>query len=144
MLHKFQAAKRLIATCLVTLLLVTTTLTIFPAPARADVNACVTGCVGKVDVNVDGEGIGFAAGLAIGGVIASSSVHGLIVDGIASGGAALVHTLAVTAAPLAAVAAPALTAAAPIVVPVAATAAVGYGAYRLWENHQNNQEQPLE
>ena len=36
MRHIFQSAKRLISICLVTLLLVTSTLTIFPATARAD------------------------------------------------------------------------------------------------------------
>jgi len=80
----------------------------------------------------------FAAGMVAGSAVtlaATGSGGGIA----ATGATAIVHTALMAAAPLAAAAAPLAAAAAPVVVPVAAAAAVGYGAYRVWEGHQNNQ-----
>jgi hypothetical protein len=124
----FQKAKRLISICLVTLLIVTSTLTVSPAPAQAlgDVNVvfkCESEC---------GNMTAFAAG------VASGSVVTLVATGsggsLAAGAVTAIGHAAITAAAPLAAAAPALVGAAPILLPVAATTAVGYGAYRMWES----------
>jgi hypothetical protein len=135
MLHIYQSAKRLISICLVTLLLVSSILLSFPTPARAAgdlvIFKCETNC---------GNMAAFSAGVISGSAVtlaATGSGSGIAAAGMSAGTTAIVHVATTAAAPLA-------TAAAPIVIPVAATAAVGYGAYRLWENHQNSQAQPSE
>ncbi len=139
MLHKFQAAKRLIATCLVTLLLVTSALTISPTPARADNDLVIVKC----ESGCDNMGA-FAAGALGGSVVTlvATGHGGLATAGISAGTAAIGQAATAAVAPLAAAAAPAMAVAAPILVPIGATAAVGYGAYQLWDSYQKSQAQP--
>jgi hypothetical protein len=132
MLQKFQAIKRLIVLCLVTLLLVTSALTISPTPARADndfvIVKCESGC---------GNMGAFAAG-ALGGsavTLFATGHGGLAAAGITAETVAIGQAATAVVAPLAA-------AAAPILVPIGATAAVGYGAYQLWDSYQKSQAQP--
>jgi hypothetical protein len=139
MLQKFQAIKRLIVLCLVTLLLVTSALTISPTPARADndfvIVKCESGC---------GNMGAFAAG-ALGGsavTLFATGHGGLAAAGITAETVAIGQAATAVVAPLAAAAAPAMAAAAPILVPIGATAAVGYGAYQLWDSYQKSQAQP--
>lgn len=143
MQHIFQTTKRLICICLVTLVLVTSTLLSFPAPARADciglVNICPDGTV-----NVNGA---FAAGVATGSAVtlAATGNAGTLTAagaGVTAGITAMADAAITAAAPLAAAAAPAAVAAAPVVVPALAVGAVGYGAFRMWEGHQNSQAKP--
>ncbi|MEH2096859.1 hypothetical protein [Nostoc sp.] len=129
----FQKAKRLISICLVTLLIVTSALTISPAPAQAlgDINVEIFKCQSEC-----GNMTAFAAG------VASGSAVTLVATGsggsLAAGAVAVIGHAAITAAAPLAAAAPALVAVAPILLPVAATAAVGYGAYRMWESSSQN------
>lgn len=134
----FQNTKKLIATCLVTVLLATSALLSFPAPAKADIVIfkCETDC-GNMAAFSAGVISGSAVTLAATGGSSGASATALSV-GITTAG----HIATTVAAPLVTAATPAVVAAAPIVVPVAATAAVGYGAYRVWENHHNSQAQP--
>ncbi len=135
----FQSAKKLISMCLVTLLLVVSTLTIAPAPARADVAIINIKCdqIIKCDQPNCGNTVAFAAGAAIGAAIGSGSVPSLSAAGITSGAAAVVDVVAVTAAPLAAAAAALAVGAAPVVVPVAVVGAVAGGAYLFWDSYSN-------
>ena len=122
MQRTFQSTKRLISVCLVTLLLVVSTVTISPAPAMAD-----NGSSSSIP-QLGGEAWAFAAGVATGVLV--------------SGGSAATLTTAATAATAVAsvagsVATTALTAtavaAAPVVAPVAIGSAVVGGAYALWQ-----------
>ena len=135
----FQNTKKLIATCLVTVLLATSTLLSLSAPARADIVIfkCETDC-GNMAAFSAGVISGSAVTLAATGGSSGAAATGLSVGIITTAG----HIATTVAAPLVTAATPAVVAAAPIVVPVAATAAVGYGAYRVWENHHNSQAQP--
>jgi hypothetical protein len=135
MLNKFQAAKRLISMCLVTLLLVSSTVLSFPAPAKAAGDVVIFKCETEC-----GNMAAFTAGVVSGSAVtlaATGSGGGLAAAGMTAFG----HAATTVAAPLVATAAPAVAAAAPIVVPVAATAAVGYVGYRFLENYQNTQAQ---
>ncbi|MCF2148947.1 hypothetical protein IQ276_021465 [Desmonostoc muscorum LEGE 12446] len=126
MQNLFQSAKRLISVCLVTLLIVTTTLITFPSPARADV------IIFQCNSDCGSFTTGVLSGSAV--TLAATGQTGTLVEAAAAIG----QVAMTTAAPLAAASA-AVVAAAPILVPVAATAAVGYGAYRMWESFgQNN------
>ena len=123
----FQNIKRLISICLVTLVIVTSALTISPAPAHAigDLNVEIFKCESEC-----GNMTAFAAG------VASGSAVTLVATGSGGSIAAAVATTIGHAAITAA--APAIVAA-PVVVPLAVTAAVGYGGYRLWNAHHNSQ-----
>ncbi len=140
----FQSAKRLISMCLVTLLVVTSTLTISPASAKADnvtIIHCESDC-GSTISNMAAFTAGVLSGSAV--TVAATGSAGTIATGVMGGIAALGHTAAVAVVtPLAGLAAPALVAAAPVVIPVAATAALGYGAYRLLEANHNSQASDL-
>lgn len=139
MLHKFQAAKRLIAICLVTLLLVTGALTISPTPARADTDIVIVKCETGCD-NMAAFAVGAISGSAV--TLVATGNGGLAAAGITAETAAIGQAATAAVAPLAVVAAPAMAAAAPILVPLGATAAVGYGAYQLWDSYQKSQAQP--
>lgn len=130
----FQSAKRLISMCLVTLLIVTSALTISPAPAQAvgdiriDILTCESQC---------GNMTAFAAGVASGSavtLIATGHAATLGAVGAAVGSAAAAAASGTIAAAGAAVGS---AVAAPVLLPVAATAAVGYVGYRAWKalNH---------
>ncbi len=136
----FQNTKKLIAICLVTVLLVASTLLSFPAPAKAAGDVVIFKC----ETNC-GNMAAFSAGVISGSAVtiaATGGSSGAAAAGIGVGITTAGHIATTVAAPLVTAATPAVVAAAPIVVPVAATAAVGYGAYRVWENHHNNQAQP--
>ena len=135
MLQKFQAAKRLIAICLVTLLLVTSVLTISPAPARADI--VLFKCESDCD-NIASFTAGAIGGSAV--TLLATGNGGLAAAGITAGTAAIGQAATAAVVPLAA-AAPAMAMAAPILAPVAATAAIGYGAYQVWDSYQKSQGQ---
>ena len=136
----FQSSKRLITICLITLLLVTSTLVSFPAPARAagDVKINVIDCESGSDC---GNIAAFTAG-----VFAGSAVTILATGGGNALAAAAMSVIGAggAAAPLAAAAVPAIAAAAPVAVPVGLTAAAGYAAYNFFTSHQNDQTQPLQ
>ncbi len=133
--------------CLVTLLLVTGALTIAPTPAKADTDFVIVKCESGCD-NMAAFAAGAISGSAV--TLIATGHGGLAVAGITAGTAAIgqaataaVAPLAAAAAPaMAAAAAPAMAAAAPILVPIGATAAVGYGAYQLWDSYQKSQAQP--
>ncbi|WP_017652357.1 hypothetical protein [Fortiea contorta] len=152
-----KSLKKLISVCLVTVFVVTSALTILPTPARAEGDTIITIDCRYTDNPTCGnvnqhhyeppiigepvnrnpiESILFEAALVLGPVIVSSSVHALG-ELVVSGAAAAAHAVAVTAVP-------AIAVVAPVAVPVVATAAVGYGAYRLWEAHQKGQQQELQ
>ncbi len=137
MLQKFQAAKRLIAICLVTLLLVTGVLTISPAPARADI--ILFKCESDCD-NIASFTAGAIGGSAV--TLLATGNGGLAAAGITAGTAAIGQAATAAVVPLAAAAAPAMAMVAPVLAPVAATAAVGYGAHQLWDSYQKSQAQP--
>ncbi|MGB7442611.1 MAG: hypothetical protein WA919_16220 [Coleofasciculaceae cyanobacterium] len=124
----FQNAKKVIATCLVTVLLITGTLVSFPAPARAVGDVVIIKCETEC-----GNTAAFVGGVISGSAVTLAATGGghAVAAGIGTGIAAVGHAAAASA----------VAAAAPVVVPVAATAAVGYGAYHLWENHHNDQAQ---
>lgn len=138
MLQKFQAIKRLIVLCLVTLLLVTSALTISPTPARADNDFVIVKCESGCD-NMGAFAAGALGGSAV--TLVATGHGGLAAAGITAGTAAIGQAATAVVAPLAA-APPAMAAAAPILVPIGATAAVGYGAYQLWDSYQKSQAQP--
>ncbi len=137
----FQNAKRLISMCLVTLLIVTSAITMLPAPARADNDLVIVKCEsGKSDC---GNMAAFAAGAVAGSmvtVVATGSSGGVTTAGMIAEIAAIGHAAITVAAPL--VAAPAV-AAAPVVVAVAATAAVGYVGSLAWQAYQHSQAKSL-
>lgn len=146
----FQNAKRLISMCLVTLLIVTSALTISPAPARAgDTN------VGVIIICEKGSDCANTAAFAAG--VASGSVVTLLATGAAVGSAATAAATGTIAAAGAAVGSAAAAAtgtiaaagaavgsalAAPVVVPLVATAAVGYIGYQAWQAYQPVQAKP--
>ncbi len=152
----FQRAKRLISMCLVTLLIVTSALMIFPASARAegdiinttDCRYTVNSKCGEINQNHP-AGIGLAVAVFLGTLIGNSSVDALGTV-IATGAATAAHAVAVTAAPMAAAAihavavaaAPAMAVAAPVLLPVAATVGVGYVGYRVWEAYNHSEPNP--
>ncbi|MBD2775919.1 hypothetical protein [Iningainema tapete] len=111
----FQNAKRLISMCLVTLLLVTSAITILPAPARADNDFVIVKCESDC-----GNMAAFAAGVASGSAVTLVATGGggtvATVAGV-SEIAAIGEAAMTVVAPLAAVAAPAVAAAAPVVLP---------------------------
>lgn len=119
----FQNAKRLISICLLTLLIVTSALTISPAPASADI--VIVKCE-------QGSNCGNLAGFAAG--VASGSVVTLIATGqtaVLAGAEAAVGS-AVAGAAIGTLTAVGSAVVAPILLPVAATAAVGYVGYSAW------------
>lgn len=139
MQRMFQNTKKLIATCLVTVLLVTSTLLSFPAPAKAAGDVVIFKC----ETNC-GNMAAFSAGVISGSAVtlaATGGSSGVAATGLSVGITTAGYIATTVAAPLVTAATPAVVTAAPIVVPVA-TAAVGYGAYRVWENHHNSQAQP--
>lgn len=127
-----KRAKRLISTFLVTLLVVTSTLTTFPSSARAEGNLVE----GNIEINVMkcekdcGNMWTFAVGAVTGSAVTLMATGDTAT--LAAVAATVGHTAVATVAPLAALA-PTFAPAAPVLVPVAATAAVGYGAYQLWQ-----------
>ncbi|MEH2397169.1 hypothetical protein [Nostoc sp.] len=129
----FQKGKRLISMCLVTLLIVTSALTISPAPARADI----------VFVKCEqGSNCGNLAAFAAG--VASGSAVTLITTGhaatLAAAGATVSSAAAVASGTIAAAGAAVGSAVvAPVLVPVAATAAIGYVGYHAWKAHNHSE-----
>ncbi len=126
--------------CLVTLLLVTGALTIAPTPAKADTDFVIVKCESGCD-NMAAFAAGAISGSAV--TLIATGHGGLAVAGITAGTAAIGQAATAAVAPLAAAAAaPAMAAAAPILVPIGATAAVGYGTYQLWDSYQKSHAQP--
>lgn len=136
----FQSAKRLISMCLVTLLIVTSALTISPAPAQA---------VGDINVNVDifgcksqcGNMTAFAGGMLSGSAVTLIATgHGAV---LAGAGAAVGSAAAAASGTIAAAGAAVGSAlAAPVLLPVAATAAVGYVGYGAWKALNHSEPNP--
>jgi hypothetical protein len=136
MQHLFQSSKRLISMCLVTLLLVTSTLVSFPAPARAAGNVSFINCESGSDCgNLAAFSVGVATGSAV-TILATGGGHAL-----AEAAMIVIGAGTAAAAPPAAAAVPAIAAAAPVAVPVALTAVAGYAAYNFLTSHQNDQTQ---
>ncbi len=133
----FQNAKRLISMCLVTLLIVTSAITMSPAPARADNDFVIVKCESDC-------GAAFTAGVFAGTavtLVATGSSGGATAAGTIAEIVAIGQAVMTVAAPL--VAAPAVAAAVPVVAAVAATGAVGYVGYRTWQDHQYSQAKSL-
>lgn len=129
----FQRAKRLISMCLVTLLIVTSALTISPAPARADI--VIFQCQQGSDC---GNLAAFVAGVASGSavtLIATGHTAVLAAAGTAVGSA-------VAAAATGTLTAVGSAVAAPVLLPVAATAAVGYVGYGAWKALNHSEPNP--
>lgn len=128
--------------CLVTVLIVTSAITMLPAPARADNDLVIVKCESDC-----GNMAAFAAGAVAGSVVtvvATGSSGGVAAGGMIAEMAAIGQAAITVAAPLVTiVTAPAVAAAAPVVVPVAATAAAGYVGYRAWQAHQHSQAKSL-
>lgn len=126
MQYILQNTKRLISICLVTLLLVTSTLLSFPTPARADTDIVILKCETEC-----GNMPAFTAGTIAGSAVTLAATgNGSLA---AAGTTAIVDMASAAAAPLAAMAVPVVAAAAPIVVPVAVGTAVVGGGYLLWQ-----------
>jgi hypothetical protein len=149
MIRLFQNAKRLISVSLVTLLMIASSLTLFPTPAKAqedimtiqkleitpaplDVNCSGSykpNCGNTTNVNValaTGTALGAVAGSAatLSVVSTAGSVAGLSAAGITSGLSAIGATVGGGMG-----AGVVLTSAAPVV----AAGAIGYGVYWLWD-----------
>lgn len=145
MLNLLQRFKRVISICLITLLTVTSVLTISPAPAMADNNLIKNISI----VNCEGDNCGnmasFAAGVVSGSAVTLAATGDAgMVAAIGTAVGQVAGTLATVGQAAATVAAPAAAfgsavISSPIVVPAAATAAVGYGAYRLWKGTHQSQ-----
>jgi hypothetical protein len=128
MLHILQGAKKLISITLVTLFLVTSTLLSFPSPAKAAGNIVVFNC----ESNCNNNGVAFAAGVVSGSAVtlaATGNAATIAAVGTTIGQAATVMTGITTAG--------SAVVSAPVVLPVAATAVVGYGSYRVWKAYHN-------
>lgn len=97
MQHIFQTAKRLISMCVVTLLLVTSTLTILPASARAEGNIVV--CNAGIQRTIkQGRALAKGAGeVAAGLAVASRSVPAVSAARITSGATGTLDAIAATA-----------------------------------------------
>ncbi|MEH2170019.1 MAG: hypothetical protein V7K41_25875 [Nostoc sp.] len=124
--------------CLVTLLVVTSALTISPAPAQAlgDVKVEIFNCESEC-----GNMTAFAAGVASGSavtLVATGHAATLTMAGAALGSAAAAASGTIAAAG----AAVGSVVAAPILLPVAATAAAGYIGYRVWEALNHSEPNP--
>ncbi|MEH2322213.1 MAG: hypothetical protein V7K32_01145 [Nostoc sp.] len=130
----FQKAKRLISMCIVTLLIVTSALTISPAPARAlgDVKIEIFKCESEC-----GNMTAFAAGVASGSAVTLVATGHAATLAVAGAAVSSAVTTAASGTIAAAGAAVGSVVAAPVLVPVAVTAGVGYIGYRAWEalNH---------
>lgn len=131
MQHLFASCKRLISLCLITLLVITSTITIFPSSARADVRS-LEGNLWNGDVVIFkcesdcGNIMSFVEG------VASGSVVTLIATGQAgtiAASTAAIGQIATTAL------APLTVAAAPVLIPVAVTVAAGYAVHSLLSPH---------
>lgn len=135
----FQNSKKLIATCLVTVLLITSTLVSFPAPAQADTNIGINPKIQLCETEC-GNTAAFAAGVISGSAVTlAATADAGTLTAVGTAAATVGHAAAVGIG--AGITAAGHAVAAPVVVPVAATAAVGYGAYRVWENHHNSPAQ---
>jgi hypothetical protein len=133
----FQNAKRLISICLLTLLIVTSAVTISPAPAQAATigNLIIVNCESGSDC---GNLVAFAAG------VASGSAVTLIATGhtaVLAGAGAAVGS-AVAAAATGTLTAVGSAVAAPVLLPLAATAAVGYVGYGAWKALNHSESNP--
>ncbi|MEY2913519.1 MAG: hypothetical protein RLZZ184_2828 [Cyanobacteriota bacterium] len=148
MLRIFQNAKSVISVCLATLIVVVSTLTIFPSTASADNNFMQSNLGNNGDVVIFkctsdcGNIFSFAAGMFSGSavtVIALTDTTSLVATWAAIG-----QTAVTALAPLAAAATTVVSA--PVIIPVAATLAVGaVGGYvasqvvsNLSDNHSQN------
>jgi len=147
MQHIFQNAKRLIAKCLITLLLVNSILLSFPASARAG-NITVINCNNSYQPNCGNtesplgdvvEGVGYLAGLAgdIAAISSMGAVSGLGGAGITSGLAAIGSLVGGGM-----VAGVAVTAVAPAVAAVTVDAGLSYIFHLLSGDEANAQSDP--
>ncbi len=131
----FQSAKRLISMCLVTLLIMTSTLTISPAPAQAATTAGVIFFNCEQGSNC-GNLAAFFAGVASGSAVTlmatgQAATLGAAFAAVGSAAGAATGTIAAAGAAVGS------AVAAPVLVPVAATAGVVYVGHRAWKalNH---------
>lgn len=137
-----QSTKKLISICLVTLLLVISTLTISPAPAKADIVLvkCESDCTVAFTVGmVAGSAVTLAAngsGVGLAGAGTTAVVDTAVAAAPFAASAVPLATAAVAAAADTAIAATftalAVAAAAPVVVPIAIGTTAISGAYLLW------------
>jgi hypothetical protein len=146
MLRMFQNAKRLISVCLATLLIVVSTITIFPSTASADNNLIQNNLGNNGDfvlikcTSDRGNIFSFVVG-ATTGIFAGSGVT-LMATGntaiLATAGTAIGQTAVTALAGLGAAATTALST--PVLVPVAATVAGAYVVSQIVnkDNHSQN------
>jgi hypothetical protein len=137
MLRIFQNSKSVISVCLATLLILVSTITIFPSTASADNNFIKNEI--KIECTSDcGNIFSFAAGMVSGSAVTVIAITGQTGTLVATG-AAIGQAAVAAMAPLTAVAGTVVSA--PVLVPVAATAVAGYTAYQLLHNFSDNQNQ---
>jgi phage-related tail protein len=125
--------------CLVTLLIVTSALTISPAPARADNDFVIVKCQQGSNC---GNLAAFAAGVASGSAVTLLTTGHAATLTVAGAAVSSAVTAAASGTIAAAGAAVGSVVAAPVLVPVAATAAVGYVGYRAWKAVNHSEPNP--
>ncbi|QYX32987.1 hypothetical protein [Sphaerospermopsis torques-reginae] len=117
MLRIFQNAKRLISVCLATLLIVVSTITIFPSTASADNNVVKIECTSDCG-NIFSFVTGMVSGSAVTIIALTTNTTSLVATGAAIGQTAVTALATLGTAATTVVSAP-------VLVPVAATVAVG-------------------
>ncbi|WP_071188686.1 hypothetical protein [Trichormus sp. NMC-1] len=130
-----QNTKRLVSVSLATLLILVSTITIFPSTASADNN------VVKIECTSDcGNIVPFAAGVVSGSAVTLMATGDTAtLATLAATGAATIGEITTALAGLGVAAGTAVSS--PVLVPVAVAAAGGYGAYQLWHHFSDNQSQ---
>ncbi|MFM5983530.1 MAG: hypothetical protein ACKO9I_23820 [Sphaerospermopsis kisseleviana] len=117
MLRIFQNARRLISLCLATLLIVISTITIFPSTASADNNVVKIECTSDCG-NIFSFVTGMVSGSAVTIIALTTNTTSLVATGAAIGQTAVAALATLGTAGTTVVSAP-------VLVPVAATVAIG-------------------
>lgn len=117
MLRIFQNARRLISLCLATLLIVISTITIFPSTASADNNVVKIECTSDCG-NIFSFVTGMVSGSAVTIIALTTNTTSLVATGAAIGQTAVAALATLGTAGTTLVSAP-------VLVPVAATVAIG-------------------
>ncbi|MEB3151711.1 MAG: hypothetical protein VKL60_22175 [Sphaerospermopsis sp.] len=117
MLRIFQNARRLISLCLATLLIVISTITIFPSTASADNNVVKIECTSDCG-NIFSFVTGMFSGSAVTIIALTTNTTSLVATGAAIGQTAVAALATLGTAATTVVSAP-------VLVPVAATVAIG-------------------
>ncbi|GCL36121.1 hypothetical protein SR1949_12210 [Sphaerospermopsis reniformis] len=117
MLRIFQNARRLISVCLATLLIVISTITIFPSTASADNNVVKIECTSDCG-NIFSFVTGMVSGSAVTIIALTTNTTSLVATGAAIGQTAVAALATLGTAATTVVSAP-------VLVPVAATVAIG-------------------